>query len=362
MKLVRVSLGSRSYGIRIGQGVLGDLAGDVLEAVRPSSVVVLSHPRLLEWYGRPVMAGFQAAGIRTSQVTVPSGERYKNLRTAARLYRALVHAGADRRTLLVVVGGGVLGDVGGFVAATYMRSIPFVQAPTTLLAQVDASVGGKTGVDLPEGKNLVGAFYQPVGVYADTGTLATLPARELRSGLAEVVKYGIISDERLLAFVEARVRRLLRRDAGSLAYVVERSCAIKARIVASDETEQGPRAVLNLGHTVGHALEACTGYRRYKHGEAVAAGMVAAARVGELLGITPAGIRERISALLEALRLPVTLPADVPAEDLLRAMARDKKAVAGLLRMVLPRSIGDVVIVDDVDPGLVRRALAELQS
>ncbi|MGC8667607.1 MAG: 3-dehydroquinate synthase [Chthonomonadales bacterium] len=362
MKRVRVRLAARSYDIRIGPGILRHIAADVLEELRPSSVVLISHPKLADWYARPIAEGFGTHGVRTCNVTVPPGERHKNLRTVARLYKALVQAGADRQTLLVVVGGGVLGDVGGFVAATYMRSIPFIQVPTTLLAQVDASIGGKTGVDLEEGKNLIGAFYQPLGVYADTDTLATLPARELRCGLAEVVKYGIISDERLLAFVEAHAGRLLRRDTSALAHVVQRSCAIKARIVAADETERGPRAVLNFGHTVGHALEACTGYRRYRHGEAVAAGMVAAARVGELLGIGPAGIRERIVRVLQSLRLPTSLPANVAAEDLLAAMARDKKAVGGKLRMVLPRGIGDVVIVDGVDPGCVRRALAELQE
>ena len=362
MKRVRVRLGSRSYDIFIGAGILRDIASDVLNKMKPSGVVLLTHPRLAEQYGTPVAEGFRALGVRTGTVVIPSGERYKTLRTVARLYHALLQMGADRQTLLVVVGGGVLGDVGGFTAATYMRSIPLVQVPTTLLAQVDASIGGKTGVDLPEGKNLVGAFYQPMAVFADTNTLATLPTRELRSGLAEVVKYGIISDERLLTFVEAHMSRLLRRDTGALLHLVERSCAVKARVVADDEKEGGLRAILNFGHTVGHAVETCTGYRRYKHGEAVAMGMVAAARVGELLGMAPLSLRERLVRVLRAARLPVSLPEDVPAEDLLQAMTRDKKALGGHLRMVLPQGIGEVRIVDGVDPALVRRALTELRA
>jgi 3-dehydroquinate synthase len=355
--MLEVNLGTRSYPIVVEAGLLARAGEQIARAGRFSSAVLLSHPHLAARYAPPLLSELDRIGVPARLVTVPSGERHKNLATVARLYDALLDAGLDRRSALITLGGGVLGDVGGFVAATYLRGIPFLQVPTTLLAQVDASVGGKTGVDLPRGKNLVGAFYQPRAVLIDTDTLRTLPARELRSGLAEVVKYGIISDKAFFARAQAQMPRLLRRDPEALAAAIVRSCEIKADVVRQDETEQGLRAILNFGHTVGHALEAVTGYRRYKHGEAVAIGMVSAALIGEEIGVTPREVREAIVAVLTAANLPTAFPADVPTEPILEAMGRDKKKVAGQLRFVLAARLGSVIVTGDVPPSAVRAAL-----
>lgn len=358
MSTLHVQLGARSYPIVVAPGLLAHVA-EQIDSVAPSAsaIVILSHPRLAALYAPPLVAGLKAKGLPVRIVTVPPGERHKNLRTVARLYDALLDAGLDRKSVLITLGGGVLGDLGGFVAATYLRGIPFIQIPTTLLAQVDASVGGKTGADLPRGKNLVGAFYQPRAVWIDTDTLQTLPARELRSGLAEVIKYGIISDEGFFARVTAQMPRLLRRDPEALASAIVRSCEIKAEVVGQDETEQGLRAILNFGHTVGHALETVTGYRRFKHGEAIAIGMVSAALIGEEVGVTPREITGQIAAALTAAKLPTAFPADVPPEPILEAMRRDKKTVAGKLNFVLAERIGHVRRVVDVPPSAVRAAL-----
>ncbi|MCC6730500.1 MAG: 3-dehydroquinate synthase [Chthonomonadales bacterium] len=356
MRTLRVHLGSRSYAIHVGAGLLAN-AAEMLCADRWSSAVILTHPGLLAACAAPVAASLRGAGLRTALLCVPAGERQKSLRTAARLYDSLLDASADRRSLLVSVGGGVLGDLGGFVAATYLRGIAFAQIPTTLLAQVDASVGGKTGVDLRRGKNLVGAFHQPRAVIADVATLRTLPRRELRAGLAEVIKYGIISDGALLDRLLLDMPRLLSRDPEALAAAVLRSCEIKADVVARDETEQGPRAILNFGHTVAHALESETGYRRYRHGEAVSIGMVSAALIGEEAGVTPGAVTARILQAVQAAGLPCGLPPDVRIERMLEGMRRDKKATGGRLRFVLALRPGEVTLVDDVAPELVARAL-----
>jgi 3-dehydroquinate synthase len=269
----------------------------------------------------------------------------------------MLDAGLDRKSLLVTLGGGMLGDLGGFAAATYLRGIPFVQVPTTLLAQVDASIGGKTGVDLPGGKNLVGAFYQPRAVLIDICTLDTLPLRELRAGLAEVIKYGIICDETFFRRVQAQLPWLLRRDPDALTETIVRSCEIKAEVVRQDETEQGQRAILNFGHTIGHALEAVTGYRRYRHGEAISIGMVSAALIGEELGVTSPTVTEEIKAILSRAGLPIAFPSDVLFEDIQRAILRDKKTQAGKVHFVLAQQIGAVVLRGDVPMEAVRAAL-----
>jgi 3-dehydroquinate synthase len=359
---VHVSLGARSYPIIVESGLLCRAAKEVLRIVPATGVAVLSHPHLAARFAAPILEGFRQAGVPVTLIPVPVGERHKNLRTVERIYDGLVAAGLDRKSLLVTLGGGVLGDIGGFAAATYLRGIPFVQVPTTLLAQVDASVGGKTGVDLRQGKNLVGAFHQPRVVMIDTDTLRTLPARELRSGLAEVVKYGIISDESFFRLIVQAMPRLLRRDADAVASAVIRSCEIKARVVEADETEQGLRAVLNFGHTVGHALEAVTGYRRYRHGEAISIGMVSAGLIGEEAGVTPREVTGRIVEALRRAGLPTDFPADVPAERILEAIGRDKKTVAGKTSFVLAREVGSVEIVSDVPAGAVLTALRRQRS
>jgi len=357
MTTVQVSLGSRSYPIEVGAGLLARAADIVLRAVPATSVAVLSHPHLAARYAQPLLTGLKERGVPAHLLTLPPGERHKNLATVARCYEALIEARIDRKGLLVTLGGGVPGDLGGFVAATYLRGISFVQIPTTLLAQVDASIGGKTGVDLARGKNLVGAFHQPRAVLIDTDTLNTLPARELRSGLAEVVKYGIIHDRAFFEHLLSAMPRLLRREPHALAEVIVRSCEIKAAVVGQDETEQGIRAILNFGHTVGHALEAVTSYRRYKHGEAIAIGMVSAALIGEEVGITPPDVTAAIITALNASKLPTLFPADVATEPLMEAMGRDKKSIGGKLQFVLAERLGSVLLADDVPPSAVKAAL-----
>ena len=349
---IRVELEARSYDIHSGPGLL-PRAGELLgAALRPSRVFVLTHPAIVRLHGEALLGSLGSAEV----ILVPAGERQKSLRRAALLYDELLARGADRKSVLLTFGGGVIGDLGGFVAATYMRGLPFVQIPTTLLAQVDASVGGKVAVDHPHAKNLIGAFYQPRLVLADSGVLQTLPARDYRTGLAEVVKHGVIADAALFAWMEASVRAIATRDPAAIGHMVTRSCEIKADVVRQDERESGLRAILNFGHTVGHALESITGYRALRHGEAVALGMVAAARLSEQLGLCDREVGERTERLLTALRLPTRIPG-ISAEEILHAMQSDKKAVRGTPRFVLPREIGRVEIISDVPRETLLRAL-----
>lgn len=336
---LHVQLGERSYPILIGSGVLSS-ASEHLRALQPSQVVLVTHPRLAEWYGEPLRHSLEQEGIPAYMLTVPPGERTKRWEVVGRLLRQMAQLALDRRCIVVALGGGVIGDLAGFVAACYLRGVRYVQIPTTLLAQVDSSVGGKTGVNLPEGKNLVGAFHQPALVLIDTDTLKTLSRRHFRAGLAEVLKYGIIADETLWQVVNAEAGNLRQGYSPRLAEIIYRCCEIKANIVSEDETEQGIRAILNFGHTVAHALEAVAGYRRLLHGEAVSIGMVSAALVGEVLGVTPVGIAEEIAGALRALGLPIALPHDVEFESLLNVMARNKKARDGQVRFVLIERIG----------------------
>ena len=356
---VAVDLGARSYPIFIEEGAIGSGAGArrILDLVDAERFCIVTHPGLQARYAAPLAAAMRGFGAVATVVTVPAGERYKSLKTAARLYGNFVEAGLDRKGVIVVVGGGVLGDTAGFAAATYLRGIRVVQAPTTLLAQVDSSVGGKTGVDLAEGKNLIGAFHQPSMVLIDPLTLGTLAPRELRSGLAEVIKYGIIYDAAFLTQVTQSLPELLRRKLSPLRHAITRSCQIKAEVVAQDETEQGLRAILNYGHTVGHTLESITEYRRYKHGEAISIGMVTAALVGEALGVTPPDVTRTIARTLTAAGLPVDFPSDIDTAAVLAVARRDKKTESGRLRMVLAREIGDVYVHDDVPPAAITEAI-----
>jgi 3-dehydroquinate synthase len=292
---------------------------------------------------------------------LPSGEGQKALATASGLYNRLADLNADRKTLVVAVGGGVVGDLAGFVAATYARGLPLLMVPTTLLAMVDSSVGGKVGVNHPKAKNLIGAFHQPVGVWIDTAMLATLPNREYRSGLAEVVKYGVILDADLFAFLETNAEAILRREPPALRHIVARSCRLKADIVEKDEREEtGLRMVLNYGHTFAHAFETVAGYGTWLHGEAVAAGMVCASRLAERRGLIPHSLTERQRVLLERLGLP-TAPHAGSIPDWLDVMRRDKKAVDGRLRFILPRCLGEVALFDDIAEAEVQRVLEEMR-
>ncbi len=362
MERVYVDLGERAYSILVGEGLLGRAAEEILALGPWSSAIVVTHPGLASPYADPIVSGLCGRGLAASMVLIPAGERYKNLAAVSRLYDAFLSARLDRRSVVVAVGGGVLGDVVGFASATYLRGIAYVQVPTTLLAQVDSSVGGKTGVDLARGKNLVGAFHQPRLVLADIATLRTLPRRELRAGLAEVVKYGIIHDESLFRRLRETMPQLLRRSSGALVDVVRRSCEIKAEVVSADETEAGLRAILNFGHTIGHALEAVTHYRRYRHGEAIAIGMVSACLIGEEVGVTPPKVTGAVEQTLSAAGLPTAFPADIDPHNVLAAAATDKKARAGKLHFVLAREIGSVFVTPDVSENAVLSALRRQTS
>ncbi len=337
---VQVRLGARSYPIELGHGSLDQLGPAVARATGAARVMLVTVPPVARCYARQVERSLRDAGLRPHRLVVPDGERSKSLRQVAKLQDAMLEAGADRGSAVVALGGGVVGDLAGFAAATLFRGIPVVQVPTSLLAMVDSSVGGKTGVNVARGKNLVGAFHQPRLVWIDAATLATLPPRQLAAGMAEVVKHAAIRDERLFARLERRLDAIRGLDPAALLPVLERNCAIKARIVARDEREAGLRMLLNFGHTLGHAVEALEGYRRVLHGEAVAMGMAFAAGRSEELGLAPPGTRARLVALLERIGLPVDLP-DHPRSAYLRALAVDKKKRAAHLHFVVLRRIGE---------------------
>lgn len=359
---IEVAIPDRSYTIEIAPGLLTSARVlDVLESLsKKSRICIVTHPILMNPYVLPLIEGLKERGLDPFVHVVPSGEHRKTLATVARMYDAFIEAKLDRKGLVVVIGGGVLGDAAGFAAASYLRGIRFVQIPTTLLAHVDSSVGGKTGVDLPQGKNLIGSFHQPSSVLIDPKTLQTLPIRELRAGLAEVIKYGIIYDNPFFVKVDALLPRILKRDMDALSEIIARSCEIKAEVVRQDETEQGLRAILNFGHTIGHALEAITNYRRYKHGEAIAIGMVVESRIGECIGQTPPETTQALIQTLQRAKLPVAFPSDVSVEQVLEAGQRDKKTLGGLLHFVLPLRIGEVNVRSDVPTSAIEMALQTL--
>ncbi|CAH2032165.1 3-dehydroquinate synthase [Trichlorobacter ammonificans] len=339
MRTVSIQLGSRSYDIRIGSALLSGTGAACSARGLAGRAAVISNPTVAPLYAGTVVASLAAAGFAPLLIEIPDGEEFKTAATLDDVYDRLIEAGVDRHDFIVALGGGVVGDLAGFAAATYLRGIPFVQIPTTLLAQVDSSVGGKTGIDHPRGKNLIGAFYQPSLVLADLDTLRTLSERHYRAGLAEVVKYGMVLDRGLFERLEAETELLLRRDTALLGEVVACCCRLKAWVVEQDEHESGLRAVLNYGHTLGHAFETLGGYRNLVHGEAVAIGMACAAEISRAAGFCTAGERDRLVGLLERLGLPVTPPKT--ATDLLTAaLAGDKKNRAGTLSYICNRGIG----------------------
>ena len=349
-----VELGPRRYPIRIGAGLLAD--GAWASAIRGRDVLIVTDSHVAPLYLARVEAALSAH--RCATLVLPPGESEKTLTRFAEAMQALANLRANRDATVVALGGGVVGDLAGFAAACWMRGVNFLQLPTTLLAMVDSSVGGKTAVDMPQGKNLVGAFHQPVAVIADTDTLATLPLRELRAGLAEVVKYGAIRDREFFEWLEHHANALLSRDPQALAEAVERSCKHKAEIVARDETEQGERALLNFGHTFGHALETASGYGELLHGEAVAIGMLMAARLSAALGHAPPEHAERLSRLLAHLGLPLFPRSSTDPAHLLDLMKLDKKAVSGKVRLILWRGIGRAEIANGVADEEILRILA----
>jgi 3-dehydroquinate synthase len=341
---LEVELGARSYKIYCGQGLLRKAASLLANLNLAAPCLVVSNSTVAGHYWPVLEQSLKAAGWQPHLALAPDGEEAKTLTVAARLYDAALAAGIERGSAIIALGGGVVGDVTGFVAATWLRGVPFIQCPTTLLAQVDASVGGKVAVNHPRGKNLIGAFYQPAAVIADLDTLTTLPPREIRAGLAEVIKYGVILDASFFAYLEEHLEAALGGAAEVLEAIVLRCCTLKAAVVAGDERESGRRAILNFGHTIGHAVEAGTGFTTYRHGEAVAMGMVAAARLAVRRGIFAEQETGRLVQLLQRAGLPVELPA-VDREAFLAALGYDKKVKQGQLRMVLPEAIGRVQIV-----------------
>lgn len=340
MRVVKVPLGGRSYAIQIGTGLLPRLGAECRKLELGRRCAVIADANVASRYAAAVIESLSAAGFEPVTITLPTGETAKSLKYVQSCYDQLAAHRLERKSFIVALGGGVTGDLAGFVAATYLRGLAFVQVPTTLLSQVDSSVGGKVGVNLKAGKNLVGAFYQPRLVLCDLDTLATLPERELRAGLAEVIKYGIIYDAALFRKLEREIGRLLERDAKALATVVARCCEIKAEVVGQDETETGLRAILNFGHTIGHALEAISGYGKYLHGEAIAIGQVAAARLSPGLSGKDIG---RVEALLAAAGLPTRVKLNATQRERLHAAMRlDKKVSAGEVKFVLAEQIGKV--------------------
>jgi len=348
-RTINVELGDRSYPIVIGRRLLGGGFG-LAKHTAGNDCLIVSNETVAPLYLQQLRANLD--GCAVDELELPDGEAFKTVETASSILDKLVEARAGRDTTLIALGGGVVGDITGFAAACYMRGVAFIQVPTTLLAQVDSSVGGKTGVNHPQGKNLIGAFHQPKIVLIDTDTLNTLPDRELKAGLAEVIKHGAIADKTFFAWLEANIEALLAKDPDALAHAVQRSCEIKAEVVADDERESGRRAILNFGHTFGHAVEHCQGYGDWLHGEAVAAGMVMA---GELSGLDDDGM-SRLKNLVAAAGLP-TAPPHAGSKALLAAMGLDKKVQQKQLRFVLLRALGEAYVTSDYDETRLLRIL-----
>ena len=350
-----VNLADRSYPIHIGPGLLA--RGELIAQHLPQpKAVIITNTVVAPLYLQALQASLSQQQVMLQSIVLPDGEAHKDWRTLNQVFDALLTHRAERKTTLIALGGGVIGDLAGFAAAVFQRGAPFIQIPTTLLAQVDSSVGGKTAINHPLGKNMIGAFYQPRVVIADTDTLKTLPDRELSAGIAEIVKYGLISDAGFFAWLENNMDRLMARDADALTHAIEIACRNKAVVVASDEREEGVRAMLNFGHTFGHAIESGLGYGKWLHGEAVAAGMVIATRVSQKMGLLDADGVERAIRLLRRARLPVQGPA-LGVDRYLELMGHDKKVEDGKIRFILLRSIGDAFISDAVPPNVLETVL-----
>ena len=345
-----VDLGDRSYPIYIGPECLNQ-AGLIKQHVCGNSALIVSNDVVAPLYLEETRA--MLPGLRVETVILPDGEKYKNLATLNSIYDSLLSNKLDRNTTIIALGGGVIGDMAGFAAASYQRGVNLIQMPTTLLSQVDSSVGGKTAVNHASGKNMIGAFYQPSAVIADTNTLNTLPDRELSSGLAEVIKYGLIHDYDFFCWLQENMSLLLNRDADALAYAIKASCQSKADVVSADEKEKGQRALLNLGHTFGHAIETGMGYGNWLHGEAVATGMVMAARMSSLLGWLSDNDLSQIEALISKANLPIKAPREISPDQFIDLMSVDKKVIDGVLRLVLMKSIGHAIVTSDYETDIM---------
>ena len=349
---MRVELGERSYDILIGESWISKLGEGLAFVPQNSQIIMITDKNVFDLYGPQVLGILRIAGFKVEPAVIPGGEECKNLTTVAWLYDQMIAHGLDRKSTVLALGGGIVGDVAGFAAATYMRGIALIQIPTTLLAQVDSSVGGKTGVNLSQGKNLVGSFYQPGLVFVDVAFIKTLPEREYLTGLAEIIKYGIIWDQDLFNYLEEHQAKIKSRDSKCLMHITDRCCSIKADIVAQDETESGLRALLNLGHSFGHAFEALTNYQKYTHGEAVAIGIIYAARLAHHLGILPIVDLNRITNLIRLYGLPLSF-GNLHSPAIVAQMRKDKKNVGGKIQLILPTTIGTSKIVDDVSEAKV---------
>ena len=360
MQTLEVSLGDRSYPIHIGRGLLAQ-ADILLPHLKRKQVTIVSNTTVAPLYMQTLVDTLTQAGVQVIQIVLPDGEAYKNSETLNLIYDALLQNRCERSTTLIALGGGVIGDLTGYAAATYLRGVPFIQIPTTLLSQVDSSVGGKTGINHPLGKNMIGAFYQPKVVLADIDTLATLPAREFSAGVAEVIKYGLIRDADFFAWLETNMHLLMNLDERVLSYAIYRSCQNKAEVVAADEHEAGERALLNLGHTFGHAIENAMGYGVWLHGEAVAAGTMLAADLSQRLGWINQQDMGRISAIFKAAKLPL-IPPKLTVENYLALMQLDKKVADGQIRLVLQQGIGKAIMTADYDKALLNQTLEAIAA
>lgn len=358
MQTLTVSLADRSYPIHIGNGLLGQ-ADLILPHLKRKQVAIVSNTTVAPLYMHALAQPLRDAGVSVIEIILPDGEAYKNNDTLQIIYDHLLQNRCERNTTLIALGGGVIGDLTGYAAATYLRGVPFIQVPTTLLSQVDSSVGGKTGINHPLGKNMIGAFYQPKLVLADIDTLKTLPQRELSAGVAEVIKYGLIRDADFFDWLETNMSALMALDPAVASYAIYRSCQNKAEVVAADEHEQGERALLNLGHTFGHAIENAMGYGVWLHGEAVATGTVMAADLSQRMGWLNATEVQRIKAILQAAKLPLDAP-DFGAEEYLRLMQLDKKVSDGRIRLILQQGIGKAVITADYDADKLKQTLSQV--
>lgn len=354
MQTLTVELGDRSYPIYIGAGLMKQ-TGLLKPFIKGNSTISVSNETIAPIYLKQLQ--FNLQGLKNSQVILPDGERFKTLDVLNQVFTGMLENGCDRRTTLLALGGGVVGDMGGFAAASYQRGINFIQVPTTLLSMVDSSVGGKTGVNHPLGKNMVGAFHQPQCVVIDTDTLSTLNDREFSAGMAEVIKYGLIRDTEFLTWLTDNMTSLMARDPEALAYAIYRSCEHKAEVVAADEREQGQRALLNLGHTFGHAIETGMGYGNWLHGEAVSAGTVMAAELSQKMGWLQSGEVDAVKRILSLANLPIEPPNNLSETEYHQYMSRDKKVQDGVMNLVLLKNVGEAVLSNDYDPVALQAVL-----
>ncbi len=355
MRTIRVNLSANGYNIYIDKGIVEKIGELLVKEKEPCKTLLITDKNVEKIYGNAVLESFRRKKFDVGLVSIDPGEEQKSLETAGVLYHACFDRKLDRNSLIVALGGGVVGDIGGFVASTFMRGIPFIQAPTSLLAQVDSSIGGKVAVNHPKGKNMIGSFYQPMAVFIDTGTLSTLPAPELVAGLVEVIKYGVIKDEKLFEYIEESLHEIVRLNYEAILNIIATSCQIKANVVAEDEKEKHVRAILNDGHTIGHAIETLTDYKKYRHGEAVAMGMLYATKIAVEMGLTNRAVYERQRALFT--KMGLSLNPGLDAGDMIKILYTDKKTVAGRLRFILPLRIGEVIISDKVTEDILYKVL-----